>query len=398
MINHLNTDNKLVSPVIGVVGGGQLAQMMVDAASKRNVNVIVQTGSSEDPAAKKAYKVIFADPVDASATKNLVENTNGVTFENEWIDVKQLLLLEKQYHNFQPSISSLELLVDKINQRKLLKELDILGPDWVALRDLKITNKRLPNDWTFPVMAKLSNGGYDGKGNKVINNIKELEKLLNSEECDRWFIEKWVPYQKELAIVVSRDRSGRVRSFPLVETCQKNQICDWVIAPAAVHSSVEVTAYNIAASLVTKLNYEGVLAVEFFYGIQGLMVNEIAPRTHNSAHFSIEACTSSQFDQQICITADLPVPSPELIAPGALMVNLLGLSNKFEVSIEDRIDMLQRHEKFSIHWYGKEKETPGRKLGHVTVLLEGKDFISRKDEADRALSLIRSIWPTSFDG
>ena len=201
-------------------------------------------------------------------------------------------------------------------------------------------------------------------------------------------------FEKELAIVVSRDAQGRVRSLPLAETHQFQQVCDWVIAPASVDHAVEMMAYNMAASLLTELNYVGVLAVEFFYGPDGLQVNEVAPRTHNSAHFSIEACSSSQFDQQLCIAAGLPVPATDLHAPGALMVNLLGLQKGAESSLDERLAKLRSCDRFHLHWYGKDCETPGRKLGHVTVLLHGVDAPSRQLEAETALKHIRSIWPT----
>lgn len=197
----------------------------------------------------------------------------------------------------------------------------------------------------------------------------------------------------ELALIVSRDRFGRVRSLPLVETHQAHQVCDWVLAPASVEQLVEATAYNMAASLLTKLSYVGVMALEFFYGPAGLMVNEIAPRTHNSGHFSIEACSSSQFDQQLCITADLPVPDPELICPGALMVNLLGLQAEQAAPLEERLQRLQQLSGAQLHWYGKNDESPGRKLGHVTVLLESDDVDQRSREAADRLKVIRSIWP-----
>ena len=135
------------------------------------------------------------------------------------------------------------------------------------------------------------------------------------------------------------------------------------------------------------------LALEFFYGPVGLQVNEIAPRTHNSGHFSIEACTSSQFDQQLCIAAGLPVPEPELKSRGALMVNLLGLDPESHAPLEQRLEALEAMSEVHLHWYGKSPETLGRKLGHVTLLLEGDSVLKRRDEAESALAAIRRIWP-----
>ena len=155
---------------------------------------------------------------------------------------------------------------------------------------------------------------------------------------------------------------------------------------------VEATAYNIAASLLTKLSYVGVMTLEFFYGLDGLFVNEIAPRTHNSGHFSIEACSSSQFDQQLCIAAGLDVPNPEFIADGSLMVNLLGLSAEEAEPLEERISKLRSIEALHLHWYGKD-EIHGRKVGHVTTLLHGHNADERAEQGQQILKSIREVWP-----
>ena len=235
-------------------------------------------------------------------------------------------------------------------------------------------------------------GGYDGKGTRVVDDLNGLAQLLRNVDANEWLIEAWVSYEQELALVVSRDSKGRIRSLPLAETHQKNQVCDWVIAPAAVSQLVEATAYNIAASLLTKLSYVGVMTLEFFYGSSGLFVNEVAPRTHNSGHFSIEACSSSQFDQQLCIAAGLEVPNPQLIADGSLMVNLLGLSHDQAEPLDERLSKLRSIEELHLHWYGKD-EIPGRKLGHVTTLLKGHSAAERAERAQHMLQSIREIWP-----
>jgi len=387
----------LLRPVVGVVGGGQLAKMLGEAAKLRNVGIMVQTQSNDDPAASKANGLVLAAIKDASATSELVRDCCSVTFENEWVNIDDLILLENQGACFVPPIAALKPLVNKIDQRKLLDELRIPGPDWIQLSSSQIKDFNLPVGWDFPVMAKSGRGGYDGKGTKTIKNSAELRELFELVDPNDWLIERWVQYQTELALVASRDLKGHIRTFPLAETNQTQQVCDWVLAPADVSHSVEVMAYNIAASLMTELNYVGVIAIEFFYGPNGLLVNEIAPRTHNSAHFSIEACNSSQFDQQICITAGLSTPDPELIVPGALMVNLLGLPEGSAMSIEERIIALKKINGAHLHWYNKTNEIPGRKLGHVTLLLDGKDSQTRRNEALKGLESIRSIWPINVD-
>ena len=377
--------------MIGVVGGGQLARMLVQAAAERHVPIAVQTPSGQDPASEGATRQVSADPRDVAGTRDLVQGCCGVTFENEWVDIAALRPLERQGVCFSPGLKALSPLVDKLSQRQLLDELAIPAPPWCALTEISPSQPALPKGWRFPVMAKASRGGYDGKGTLALHSIEDLAHLLRRVEADDWLLESWVDFERELALVVSRDRQGRVRSFPLVETHQHRQVCDWVLAPAPADQSIEALAYNVAVSLLTKLDYVGVLALEFFFGLDGLQVNEIAPRTHNSGHFSIDACNSSQFDQQLCIVAGLPVPMPELISNGALMVNLLGLEGA--APLDERLAALRQLPDAHLHWYGKTPETPGRKLGHVTVLLPGPDADARAEQSSQALRQVRAIWP-----
>jgi len=381
--------------MIGVVGGGQLAMLLVEAGKKRDVDVVVQTAAKTDPAAKKTNQVILHDPTNPVGTKLLAEKSHLITFENEWVDISSLLSLENKGVSFVPRLKSIRPLINKITQRELLNSLDIPCPDWLAIPLKKSSDFKLPADWEFPLMAKAAKGGYDGKGTKIIKNLKQLQEFLVVETDEQWMLEKWVSFNKELSIVSSRDSRGIVRSLPIVETYQSKQVCDWVLAPADINHDVELMVRNIVSSLLIDLDYVGVIAIEFFYGSEGLLVNEIAPRTHNSGHFSIDACTSSQFDQQICITSGINVPVPEMLVNGALMANLLGLQSNYPLSLSQRLESLRGIPGLNVHWYEKEEEKKGRKLGHVTYLLNNKDALSRKKEALDVLKTIRSIWPTS---
>ena len=381
--------------MIGVVGGGQLAMLLIEAGKKRNVDVVVQTAAKTDPAAKKTKQLVLHDPTNPVGTKLLAEKTRLITFENEWVDISSLLSLENNGVSFVPRLQSIRPLINKITQRELLNSLDIPCPDWLAIPLKKSTEIDLPADWGFPLMAKAAKGGYDGKGTKIIKNRKQLQEFLSVEREGQWMLEKWISFDKELSIVSSRDSKGIVRSLPIVETYQSKQVCDWVLAPADINHDVDLMVRNIAASLLAELQYVGVIAIEFFYGSEGLLVNEIAPRTHNSGHFSIDACSSSQFDQQICITSGINVPMPEMLVNGALMANLLGLQSNYPTSLTQRLDDLRGIPGLNVHWYEKEEEKKGRKLGHVTYLLNNKDALSRKKEALDVLQTIRSIWPSS---
>ena len=381
--------------MIGVVGGGQLAMLLIEAGKKRDIDVVVQTAAKTDPAAKKTNQVILYDPKNPVGTKLLAEKTSLITFENEWVDISSLLSLENNGVSFVPRLQSIKPLINKITQRELLNSLDIPCPDWMAIPLKKSSEIDLPADWGFPLMAKAAKGGYDGKGTKIIKNLKQLQEFLVIEREEQWMLEKWISFDKELSIVSSRDSKGVVRSLPIVETHQSKQVCDWVLAPAEINHDVDLMVRNIVASLLAELEYVGVIAIEFFYGSEGLLVNEIAPRTHNSGHFSIDACSSSQFDQQICITSGIDVPIPEMLVNGALMANLLGLQSNYPTSLTQRLDDLRSIPGLNVHWYEKEEEKKGRKLGHVTYLLNNKDALSRKKEALDVLQTIRSIWPTS---
>ena len=381
--------------MIGVVGGGQLAMLLVEAGKRRDVDVVVQTGVNTDPAAKKTKQVILNDPTNAEGTKLLAEQTRFITFENEWIDIPSLIFLENNGISFVPRLQSISPLINKITQRELLNSLDIPCPDWLPIPLEKSSKISLPIDWTFPLMAKAAKGGYDGKGTQIIKNLKLLQEFIAVEREEQWMLERWVPFDKELSIVSSRDSKGVVRSLPIVETYQSKQVCDWVFAPADINHDVDLMVKNIVSSILSELDYVGVIAIEFFYGSDGLLVNEIAPRTHNSGHFSIDACSSSQFDQQICITSGIDVPMPEMLAEGALMANLLGLQSNYPLSLTQRLDNLRNIPGLNVHWYEKEEEKKGRKLGHVTYLLKNKDSLLRKKEALEVLKKIRSIWPTS---
>ena len=382
-----------LSNMIGVIGGGQLAQMLGVAAKKREINIAIQTPSEKDPANFHATKLFLAEENDINSTRKMSEACKTITFENEWLDLEGLRDLQNEGVEFIPRLDSLKSLIDKISQKTLLKELEVPVPEWIKLASIDLHQNKLPNNLKFPLMAKASIGGYDGKGTRVIRDFSELRKLIDEVDRNLWFLEKWVEYEKEYSLVVSRDKFGTFRSFPLVETNQINQVCDWVLAPANASHQVESMAYNIAASLLAKLNYIGVLAIEFFYGSDGLLVNEIAPRTHNSAHYSIEACNSSQFDQQICIAAGLPLKEPNLVYPGSVMINLLGLSADISLSTEQRLEELKNIEGSNLHWYGKAEEKPGRKLGHITFLLNENESTLRRKKALTLVKKIRSIWP-----
>ena len=389
--NNINNIKKNYS--LGIIGGGQLALMLTEAAKSRGLAVCVQTKSSNDPAGLKADYVIEADPLKTKGNKSLINVCEKIIFENEWIKIDKLSLFDAD-NIFIPSLTAIEPLVDRLSQKKLINSLNIPCPKWIPVKDFKNLSDEEMKNWTFPIMAKSNKGGYDGKGNKKIHNKEDLDSFLIEHHSYEWLIEEWIDYEHELALVGSRDKEGKIRVFPIVETFQSNHVCDWVLSPAATDYDLNSFALNIFSSIVNELNYVGVLGIEFFYGINGLLINEIAPRTHNSAHFSIEACSSSQFDQYICISSGIKPPEIKMNSEGSIMINLLGLNKNFSTPIEKRVKLLSEIKGSNLHWYGKSKETLGRKMAHITFLLNGKSHSKRLEESKEILTKVRDIWPS----
>ena len=408
---------------MGIVGGGQLAWMLADAAGALGVDLHVQTPSSDDPATRRAHSVVVAPLEDVGATRQLAERCAAVSFENEWIPLQALAPLAAEGVQFVPSLQALEPLVDKRRQRQLLDALNLPTLRWCSLEAVLLPpptqdttdgeaadaltdgavltapealplEPRLPDGFAFPVMAKAASGGYDGRGTRVLHGQGDLEALLSDVEPSGWILEELVRFDQELALVACRDRQGRLELFPLVQTHQHRQVCDWVLFPADVDHAVEAFARNVAASLLTALDYVGVLSIEFFYGPGGLQINEIAPRTHNSGHYTIEACHASQFEQQVRIVTGLPLGSTQPKMAGALMVNLLGSpATSAPEELEQRLQRLRQLPGVHLHWYGKRGLRPGRKLGHLTIPLQAGSAQERRLESRRWLEQVRAIWP-----
>jgi 5-(carboxyamino)imidazole ribonucleotide synthase len=352
---------------LGIIGGGQLAWMMADAANKLGVELIVQTPSQNDPAVSIAQDSILAAVDDAAATEILATKCDIITFENEFVNLTALSLLEKQGVCFRPHLAALAPLLDKYQQRCYLQDLGLPVPQFFALSKEKEVKSQVEN-LGFPVVLKTRRHGYDGQGTFIIPDFATLSKIINHSNA-QFLVEEFVPFTKELAIIAARSVNGEIVIYPTVETLQKEQVCRWVIAPATITKEQSLEIEAIAYKLLNSLEYVGVFGIELFLTAEGkILVNEIAPRTHNSGHFSLDACETSQFEQHLRAVCGLQLTNTTLNCASAVMVNLLGYETS-HCDYQKQRQQLAEIPQATLHWYGKTEARPGRKLGHITVLL-----------------------------
>ncbi|MBD2202002.1 5-(carboxyamino)imidazole ribonucleotide synthase [Calothrix sp. FACHB-1219] len=380
---------------VGIIGGGQLAWMMADGAKKLGIELIVQTPSQQDPAVNIAQETVFAVVDDAKATQVLAQKCDVITFENEFVNLEALSVLENQGVCFRPRLAALAPLLDKYHQRCYLQELGVPVPQFFAVDESliqqptelqgKIAHLGFPQN--NPIVLKSRRHGYDGQGTFIIKDWESLQQKLASKN-QLYLIEEFIPFERELAIIAARSVDGEVVTYPVVETQQEQQVCRRVIAPAEITANLADEIEAIARTLLNNLEVVGVFGIELFLTPDGrVLVNEIAPRTHNSGHFSLDACETSQFEQLLRAVCGLPLGNTTLQTQGAVMVNLLG----YETSHSDYQSQRQQIAAIPqayIHWYGKTESRPGRKLGHVTVLVDSHN----RDEANAIARTIESIW------
>ncbi|MBE7382705.1 MAG: 5-(carboxyamino)imidazole ribonucleotide synthase [Leptolyngbya sp. SIO1E4] len=375
---------------VGVIGGGQLAWMMALEAKPLGLDVVVQTPKATDPAVSAAAASVLAPIADAAGTQSLAASCQVVTFENEFVDLAALGALEKKGVLFRPHLQALAPLLDKYSQRQFFETHALPNPPYVTLdetiQDDQIEAIAAPIG--FPLVMKTRRLGYDGQGTFIIRSAEVLRETWIRINRQPVLLEAFIPFEKELAVMVARSTSGEIAIYPVAETQQVDQVCRRVIAPADVSETVQITINTLAKTLIERLDFVGVLGIELFLAPEEtVLVNEVAPRTHNSGHYTLDTCVTSQFAQQLRAVTGQPLGSTEMTCDRALMVNLLG----FEHAQQDYAD--KRHQLAQIphahvHWYGKQESRPGRKLGHVTVCLE-------RGQPEAAIAHeIEAIWNT----
>ncbi|EEY55751.1 phosphoribosylaminoimidazole carboxylase [Phytophthora infestans T30-4] len=393
-------------PVVGVLGGGQLGRMMANAAHRLGLQVLVLDPLGADsPAGQTGLKAVAGSFTKEEDIAKLAEQCDVLTVEIEHVNAAFLQKLQdKKEANLQgvhPAPATIALIQDKYQQKQFFTQ--VQGVDvapYEIVTSLQAA-RQVGERFGYPYMLKSRRFAYDGKGNAVVKSEKDLveafeklgAKLLAkddagvdlkelAEEEAKLYAEKWVPFVKELAVMVVKGAEGDVRAYPVVETTQRDSICDTVLAPAQIPEEVAKRAGEMAETAVAQLDGRGIYGVELFLTATGeVLLNEIAPRPHNSGHYTIEACETDQFEQHLRAITGLPLGSCALRVPAALMVNVLGdASSSEDVSFSLLRDSL-KVPGAAAHFYGKAGVRPGRKLGHVTITAPSLSELTKRATA-----------------
>lgn len=349
---------------IGVLGGGQLGRMLQEAALPYGVDLHFLDNDIKAPCCIFKGNFTHGSYKDLNATLQFGKDKDILTIEIEHINIDALEQLSKYDKLIIPSVDVIRMIQNKAFQKTFLKEKDIPTSDFIVI-DGKSISQDLANEW-YPFVQKSQIDGYDGKGVVVIQDETQLNNQLGVPSL----IEKLVDIEKELAITIAIEQNGKVHLFPICEMVfdPKLNLVDYLIAPANIEEKIAKKVNAKANKLAKALNSPGLFSVEFFLTKKGdVLVNEIAPRAHNSAHYTIEGCNISQYKAQLNILLGIPIP--EITMKGyAGMVNLIGEEQYIGAPYVENLQLLCEQGDTHLHLYGKKETKPGRKMGHITVL------------------------------
>jgi len=371
--------NRTIIPgaTIGIIGGGQLGRMMALAAKAQGFRIAVLEPTEDSPCGQVADIEVIGAYDDREAISKLAKVSDVITYEFENIDADTLMWLCNQAYVPQgPRL--LTITQDRIKEKAAIQQSGVEVAPYEVINSLEDLFLKI-NTIGYPAVLKTARGGYDGKGQLVIREPQDLSKgepLLKHGAC---VLEKWIPFEKELSVIVTRKLDGETSFLPVAENRHVENILDTTIVPARISEVLQSEAVLLAKKLADSLQLVGTLAVEMFLTSDGaIYINELAPRPHNSGHFSIEACETSQFEQHIRAICNWPLGNTGLLKP-AVMVNLLG------EHLENLYKEIPTMNDWKIHLYGKKEAKTKRKMGHVTIL---------RDNVEVALAEMNesSIW------
>lgn len=352
---------------IGIIGGGQLGKMMILDAKRLDTYFVILDPTPKCPADSIADEHIVADFDDVRAFHELADKVDVITYEFEHINAQALQELEAEGHKVYPSSETLLHIQNKYDQKVWLRQNELPVPDFKKVEtpeDIREAGKI----FGYPMMLKTCTGGYDGKGNAPVHTEADVESAFEALGAGKLplMVEAFCPFEKEVSILVCRSVNGDVKVFPVAENVHKDSILDETTVPANISRACTEKAMDIARRAVHAFNAYGMLCIELFVTADGeVLVNELAPRPHNSGHYTIEGCVTSQYENHIRGILGLPLGSAELIRP-TVMKNIIGQYSVDKAEVKGLEEAYAIGE-VKVHIYGKEKVSKGRKMGHITV-------------------------------
>lgn len=374
------------APVLGLVGGGQLAKMTAQAAAQLGCAIALLERKEHSPASGLAHHTLLGDWDQPDQLLRLAALCDVITLENEFVDAEALAVLERHSHLVRPGSGTVKIVQDKLWQKQAVAEEGIPLPrfeDTPTPADVTRAAER----FGWPLVLKKRRNGYDGKGNFTVQSAADIPTAWHAlgGSSNALFAEAWFPFERELAVMVTRATSGECVTYPVAETVQRNHICHLVTAPARLPPTLAHQAQDIARRAVAAVGGIGTFGVEMFLAHdQSIAVNELAPRVHNSGHYTIEACDCSQFENHVRAVLGWPLGSPRLRSPAAVMINLLGAGPGS--GRPSGLDSALAVPGVAVHIYGKTSSAPGRKMGHVTALGDSpEEALTRARRAADAL-------------
>jgi len=358
---------------LGILGGGQLGRMFIQEAINIDVHVHSLDPDENAPCKSIAHEFSVGSLTDFDTVMDFGKDKDVLTIEIENVNVEALEKLEKQGVKIFPQPNVIRIIKDKGLQKQFYIDNQIPTAPFLLINSKQELLQSTP---PFPFVQKMRTGGYDGKGVQIIKNKHDLEKAFDVLSIT----EEMVPFEKELSVIVARNEHGETKVYPTVE-CEFNphaNLVEFLFSPANISSTVEVNAQEIAINIINKLEMVGLLAVEFFLLKDGtVMVNEIAPRPHNSGHHTIECNITSQFEQHMRSVLNMPLGSTKMIQSG-VMINLVGEEGFSGLVFYNGLENVLKQEGVKVHLYGKENTKPFRKMGHITIFGDEVELVKNK--------------------
>ena len=374
---------------IGILGGGQLGRMLLQAAANYPVETFVMENDAHSPAAHLCHYFTKGDITNFEDVYNFGKGLDAITIEIENVNDEALEKLELEGVKIYPTPAALKIIKNKILQKQFYKQNEIPSSDFLITQNLSDLNQLLH---FLPAVHKLAMGGYDGRGVQVLKIKEDITKGFDAPSI----LEKMVDIKKEIAVIIAVNTKGEHAMYPAVDMVfnQRLNVLEYQLSPAALLENVLWKIEAIATKLVKKLNSPGIFAVELFVDKDNnVFVNETAPRVHNSGHHTIEGNYSSQFDMLWRVMLDYPLGCTEAILPAAI-VNLLGTEGFTGDAIYEGLEEIMKLENVFIHIYGKKVTKPGRKMGHVTILSKEKqELIHQANRIKNTLKVIAALNP-----